>query len=140
MTIIQFRSAYFTHTSKAPARAIVAAVDTACEVFQHIPCFPAEKPGTTPGQIIMTNTKIALHRACLGLSSPSLSRIHCILPRLVRERMTPMPWPHRQNVLSKPKVVEVSRGICIKLRILLKSQPDWKLWSNYLGALATEPS
>ena len=36
-----------------------------------------------------------------------------------------MPWPHRQNVLNKPKVVEVSRGICIKLRILLKSQPDW---------------
>ena len=35
---------------KASARAIVAAVDTAFEVFKHIPCFPADKPGTTPGQ------------------------------------------------------------------------------------------
>ena len=32
---------------KASARAIVAAVDAAFDVFQHIPCFSAEKPGTT---------------------------------------------------------------------------------------------
>ena len=42
---------------KASARAIVAAVHAAYEIFDHIPCFPADKPGTTPGQIIMTNTK-----------------------------------------------------------------------------------
>ena len=53
---------------KASAKAIVAAVDAAFEVFQHIPCFPAEKPGTTPGQIIMTNTKF--QRDSLAQSLP----------------------------------------------------------------------
>ena len=33
---------------KASARAIAAAVHAACEIFDHIPCFPADKPGTTP--------------------------------------------------------------------------------------------
>ena len=41
----------------ASARAIVAAVHAAYDIFDHIPCFPADKPGTTSGQIIMTNTK-----------------------------------------------------------------------------------
>ena len=44
-------------TGKASARAIVAAVNAAYKIFEHIPCFPADKPGTTPGQIIMTHTK-----------------------------------------------------------------------------------
>ena len=66
---------------KASARAMVAAVDTVFEVFQHIPCFPAEKPDTT--QIIMTNTKFQ-HRACLGLSFPNLSPIHCMLPPAIQ--------------------------------------------------------
>ena len=26
-------------------------------MFDQVPCFPADKPGTTPGQIIVTNTK-----------------------------------------------------------------------------------
>ena len=55
---------------KASARAIVAAVDTAFEVFKHIPCFPADKPGTTPGQIIMTNTKF--QRDSLSQSLPRI--------------------------------------------------------------------
>ena len=42
---------------KASAKAIVAAVHAAHEIFDHMPCFPADQPGTTPGQIIMTNAK-----------------------------------------------------------------------------------
>ena len=59
---------------KAPARAIVA-VDTACEVFQHILCFPAEKPGTTLGQIIMTNTEF--QRDICGVMPLMVRNVQC---------------------------------------------------------------
>jgi len=42
---------------RATAKAVVAAVQAAFDVFQHIPCYPPERSGTTPGQIVMTNTK-----------------------------------------------------------------------------------
>ena len=57
---------------KASARAIVAAVHAANE--DHIPCFPADQPGTTPGQIIMTNTKF--QRDSLVQSLPTVKFPH----------------------------------------------------------------
>ena len=94
---------------KASARAIVAAVDAAVEVFQHIiPCFPAENPGSTPGQIIMTNTKF--QRDSLAQSLPRVKFPQPVpnplyAPRPFRGRTTPMPKPHQLNALSKAKVV-----------------------------------
>ena len=59
----------------------MAAVDAAYNVFEHIPCFPADKPSTTPGQIIMTNTKF--QRDSLAESLPKLKKF----PQPVRN-----PW------------------------------------------------
>ena len=42
---------------RATSRAICAAVDAAFEIFRHIPSFLDNSPGTTPGQLVMTNTK-----------------------------------------------------------------------------------
>ena len=60
---------------RAPAKAIVAAVHEAFEIFSHIPCFHDTKPGATPGQIIITNTRfqrdsLAHHIPIVPFESP----------------------------------------------------------------------
>ena len=65
-------------------------------LFQPIPCFPAEKPGSTPRKSswpTLSSNEIAWHRACLGSSFPSLSLIHCMPSRPFRVRTTPCPSP-----------------------------------------------
>ena len=93
--------------------AIVAAVDSACEVFQHIPCFP--------GQIIMTNTKF--QRDSLAQSLPGVKfSLSLYLPRPVRERGS---GGKPRDMYQVTHLAEVPT----RLETVVK-----------LGALATEPS
>ena len=66
---------------RATSRAICAAVDAAFEIFSHIPSFLDTSPGTTPGQLVMTNTKFqrdSLTQSCLEFGFRVQSPILCM--------------------------------------------------------------